>query len=120
MAFDFYKRLSLVGTHIPYGKVATYGQLALLCGKPKNARQVGYALRTNKSKAPLPAHRIINGQGILSGADAFTTPGLQKQMLWQEGVIVDNENRVNLKKFQWHHSLDDAIEFYNLFQKLGI
>ena len=41
---DFYKRLALVGSQIPCGKVATYGQLALLCGRPRNSRQVGYAL----------------------------------------------------------------------------
>ena len=120
MNFDFYKRLALVGSHIPYGRVATYGQLALLCGKPQNARQVGYALRTNKLESNFPAHRVINGKGFLSGAAAFATPGLQKQLLKQEGVMINIENQVNLKKFQWHHSLDDAMEFYTLFQKTGI
>lgn len=120
MKIDFYKRLSLVGSHIPYGKVATYGQLALLCGKPKNARQVGYALRANKLDTKLPAHRVLNGKGFLSGAAAFATPTLQKQLLEKEGVLVDSENRVNLKKFQWHHSLNDAMEFYALFKTLEI
>ena len=116
---DFYKRLSLVGEHIPYGKVATYGQLALLCGKPQNSRQVGYALRANRT-ANLPAHRIVNGKGVLSGAAAFATPGLQKTLLTNEGVVVDIENKVELKKFQWHHSYDDALEFHDLFEKLGV
>ena len=63
---DFYRRAALVCNKIPYGKVATYGQIALLCGKPKNARQVGYAL--NKGRlGEVPAHRIINSKGILSG-----------------------------------------------------
>lgn len=48
MSFDFYKRAAIVCRAIPYGKAATYGQIALLCGKPENARQVGYALNRNR------------------------------------------------------------------------
>ena len=120
MDFDFYKRLEFVGQRIPYGKVATYGQLALLCGKPKNARQVGYALRANKLEKSLPAHRIVNGQGFLSGAGAFSSSGLQKKLLQKEGVIVGPDNRVDLKKFQWNCSLDDSMELYDIFKELGI
>ena len=120
MDFNFYKRLELVGQHIPHGKVATYGQLALLCGKPKNARQVGYALRTNKFENPLPAHRIVNGKGFLSGAGAFSSADLQKKLLQKEGVIVDLDNRVDLKKFQWNFSLDSALELHDIFKELGI
>jgi len=120
MSFDFYKRLAIVGTHIPYGKVATYGQLALLCGKPQNARQVGYALRSDKLDTALPAHRIVNGKGFLSGASAFATPTLQRDSLKKENVLVSSENQVNLKKFQWHHTVSDAMEFYTLFETLEI
>ena len=120
MDFDFYKRLEFVGQRIPYGKIATYGQLALLCGKPKNARQVGYALRANKLKNPLPAHRIVNGQGFLSGAGAFSSSGLQKRLLQREGVIVGIDNRVDLKLFQWDCSLDNSMELHDIFKELGI
>lgn len=118
--FDFYERLKLVGQHIPYGKVATYGQLALLCGKPKNARQVGYALRTDRVGTDFPAHRIVNGQGVLSGAGCFKTPGLQQERLHKEHITVDSDNRVNLKEHGWHHSLDDAMFFYELFKQKKI
>ena len=120
MNFDFYKRLALVGKRIPYGKVVTYGQLAMLCGKPQNARQIGYALRASKVTSAFPAHRVVNGKGHLSGAASFATPDWQKQSLKQEGVHVDIENNVDLKTFQWHHSFDDAMEFYNLFEELSI
>ena len=120
MNFDFYKRLEFVGQHIPYGKVATYGQLAALCGKPNNARQVGYALRTNKLANPLPAHRIVNGKGFLSGAGAFSSSDLQKKLLQKEGIIVGLDNYVDLKKFQWDYSLDDSMELNDIFRELGI
>jgi O-6-methylguanine DNA methyltransferase len=120
MNFDFYKRLEFVGQRIPCGKVATYGQLASLCGKPKNARQVGYALRANKLESSIPAHRIVNGQGLLSGAGAFSSSGLQKRLLQKEGVIVSSNNRVDLKIFQWDCSLDIFMEFYDIFRGLDI
>ena len=64
MALDFYKRMEIVCSRIPYGKAATYGQIALLCGMPKNARQVVYALRTGEAGVRVPAHRIVNAKGI--------------------------------------------------------
>lgn len=65
---DFYKRMGIVCQNIPEGKVATYGQIALLCGKPRNARQVGYGLRHGLAGDNVPAHRVVNSKGILSGA----------------------------------------------------
>ena len=120
MSFNFYKRLEYVCQHIPAGKVVTYGQLALLCGKPHNSRQVGYALRANKSQEPLPAYLIINGSGFLSGAPCFATPTMQKDLLQKDGIVVDANNRVDLKKFQWHHTLDEALEFQDMFKCLRI
>ena len=59
---------------IPKGKVATYGQIALLCGKPKNSRQVGYGLKKNLAGEDVPAYRVVNGKGELSGACHFEFP----------------------------------------------
>lgn len=118
--YDFYKRMAVVGEWIPYGKVASYGQIALLCGSPKNSRQVGYALRAGKVSGAFPAHRLVNGKGILSGAAAFAQPDMQPKMLRNEKVEVDSDNRIDLKKFGWHHTIDDAMELYELFKKLNI
>lgn len=85
---DFYKRASIICQNIPYGTIATYGQIALLCQKPKNSRQVGYALRTGKLGQNIPAHRIQNASGILSGAASFETYDQQKILLENEGVAV--------------------------------
>ena len=75
---DFYEKMRIVCLEIPYGKVATYGQIALLCGKPKNSRQVGYGLRECKAGEDIPAYRVVNSKGELSGAVHFEMPDLQR------------------------------------------
>ena len=120
---DFYKRMQLVCKEIPYGKAASYGQIALLCGKPKNARQVGYALRCGLAGDDVPAHRIVNSAGVLSGAQAFATPDMQKKLLESEGVRVvktDAGWKVDLKKYGWENSMDQAECLYELYRELGI
>lgn len=121
--FDFYRRAALVCRSIPYGKAATYGQIALLCGKPKNARQVGYALRTGRLGEEIPAHRIVNARGVLSGAASFETADMQKILLEAEGVHVEYTEegwRVNLKRDGWHNTMEEAIRFRDEFEKQGI
>lgn len=105
---DFYERVALVCSRIPYGKVATYGQIALLCGKPGNSRQVGYAL--NHRVLGVPAHRVVNSKGFLSGAAAFSTPDEQRILLEGEGVELAEGSRVDLKKYGWHNTLEEALE----------
>ncbi len=123
VSMDFYERMKIVCTEIPYGKVATYGQIALLCGKPKNARQVGYALRNGLAGAEVPAHRILNSFGLLSGAKAFETPTMQCELLNCEGVetvLTDRGYKVDLKRFRWENSMDDAERLYQIFLAKGI
>lgn len=120
---DFYKRMKLVCEQIPEGKVASYGQIALLCGKPKNARQVGYALRQDRAGSNIPAYRIVNGSGYLSGAQAFATPELQRSMLGQEGIEVVWTKRgwkVDMELYGWKNSMEEAEILYQMFKTEGI
>ena len=110
--FDFYRRAALVCRSIPYGKAATYGQIALLCGKPKNARQVGYALNRGRLGEGIPAHRIVNARGILSGAASFETADMQRMLLEAEGIRVEDTKdgwRVDLRRDGWHNTMDEAL-----------
>lgn len=112
---DFYERMGIVCSRIPEGKVATYGQIALLCGKPRNARQVGRGLRLGLAGENVPAHRVVNAKGELSGAGYFETWDLQKLLLQEEGVEVlwtGDGWRVDLQKYGWKHTMEDvkAIE----------
>lgn len=120
---DFYKRGALVLKSIPQGKVATYGQIALLCGKPGNSRQVGYGLGRNLMGKDIPAYKVVNAQGILSGAAAFETFDMQKLLLEQEGVevrLTEKGWKVDLKRYQWKNTLEEAEAFREEFQKRGI
>lgn len=117
---DFYKRMELVCRYIPRGKVATYGQIALLCGKPRNARQVGYALSHRSELKNVPAYRIVNSQGFLSGAGAFEMSGQQRTMLDADNIHVDSWGRVDLKRFGWRNTFEDAEFLAGLFAEKGI
>ncbi len=121
--FDFYKRARIVCLAIPYGNVASYGQIALLCGKPKNARQVGYALNRGRMGDDVPAFRVVNSRGILSGAASFETADMQKLLLEKEGVEVEYTEdgwRVDLKRFGWKNTMEDALRFRGIFEAQGI
>jgi Predicted methylated DNA-protein cysteine methyltransferase len=116
---DIYKRIEYICLQIPYGRVATYGQIAMLCGVPNNSRQVGYALNKKIRNVEIPAHRVVNHKGELTGAEAFDTPHLQKQLLISEKIKV-KENCVDLKLYGWKNSFDVAELFYQYFQENNI
>jgi O-6-methylguanine DNA methyltransferase len=85
---------------IPYGRVATYAQVAELAGDRKMARAVGNALHRNPDPDHIPCFRVVNSKGELAGEFAFGGSGEQAKLLRAEGVEV-TEGRVNLEKFQW-------------------
>ena len=110
--------MRLVCLCIPRGKVATYGQIAMLCGKPGNSRQVGYGLRENLAGADIPAFRVVNGKGELSGAQHFLVSDLQRTLLAEDGVPTYWNGRcwqVDLKKYGWETSRADAAAFERAF-----
>ena len=96
-----YARIYAVVRRIPYGRVATYGQVAELAGLPGHARQVGYALHALPSSTALPWHRVINAAGAIS---LRRIPGYeltQRQLLEEEGVGFDLRGRVRLSAVRW-------------------
>lgn len=120
---DFYRRVAVVCREIPPGRVTTYGQIALLCGFPRQARRVGYALGHGLAGADAPAHRVVNHQGFLTGAPSFETPDAQRLLLEAEGVEVQLEEgrqRVDLRRFGWRTRLEDALALAEAFEKAGI
>ncbi len=120
---DFYRRAELVCAKIPWGKVASYGQIALLCGMPKNARQAGYALKRDLAGKKAPAHRVVNAKGELSGAGYFETPDLQKLLLQKEGVETvrtGNGWKVDLKKYRWKNTMEEAEALERIYEEQRI
>ncbi len=96
----FYQRVVRLIKNIPKGKVATYGQIAEYAGNRRAAREVSYILHSSSEKENLPWQRVINSKGRIS-----MKPGrgyeLQKQLLQDEGVVFDEEDRVDFDKFLW-------------------
>ena len=86
---------------IPAGRVATYGQVARMVGRPRNARFVGYALHVNPEPGIIPCHRVVFRDGSLAPGFAFGGPGVQREMLEAEGVPFTADGRVDLSACQW-------------------
>jgi methylated-DNA-protein-cysteine methyltransferase related protein len=97
----FYDQVYEVVKTIPIGKVATYGQIAHLCGSPCAARAVGNALHVNPMPLVIPCHRVVNSYGGLAPFFAFGGKDRQKKLLEEENVSVDDNYAVDLKKYQW-------------------
>lgn len=102
------ERVARIVARIPRGKVATYGQVASLCGSPRAARQVGWIL--HHSYRQLPWQRVINREGRLSIAHPFLTPAHQAVLLRKEGVRVSKRAGafwVDLAKYLWNPKSPD-------------
>lgn len=84
---------------IPKGKVATYGQIAVLAGNPRWARVVGYALHVNPDPDNIPCYRIVNREGRVSEAFAFGGGNMQYELLLRDGVEFDDKGRVLMEKY---------------------
>lgn len=97
-----FERIYEVVCKVPKGKVATYGQVALLAGNPRWARVVGYALHINPDPGVIPCHRIVNRDGRLAPAFAFGGENAQRRLLENEGVTFTPEGLVDLKLCQWN------------------
>ena len=95
-----FEKIYAVVKCIPCGKVATYGQIALLCGNPRWSRVVGYALHVNPNPSEIPCYRVVNRFGEPSAAFAFGGKARQIELLQMDGVELE-DGRVDLTRFLW-------------------
>ena len=94
-----FEKIYEVVKSIPEGKVATYGQVALLAGNPRWARVVGYALHVNPEPGTIPCHRVVNREGKVAPGFAFGGEGVQRQLLESEGIVFETDGRIDLEKY---------------------
>ena len=94
-----FEKIYEVVKNIPKGKVATYGQVAILAGNPRWARVVGYALHCNPQPGVIPCHRVVNREGRVSPAFAFGGENIQRELLQKEGIVFEDDGRIDLKKY---------------------
>lgn len=88
----------------PVGRVTTYGWIGKAVGYPRGARMIGWIM--NETPEGVPAQRVINSKGELSGNWAFSTPGGMRKLLEEEDVIFSDDGRVDLKRYGWDPSRD--------------
>jgi methylated-DNA-protein-cysteine methyltransferase-like protein len=100
MENNFFEKVYQVARLIPHGKVTTYGAIGQYLGSPKSARMVGWALNKSIQKN-VPAHRVVNKQGLLTGKYHFDGVTLMEQLLENEGVVVKNNQIQEMEIYFW-------------------
>jgi len=100
---DFFDSIYDVVRQIPYGRVSTYGAIAAFLGTKRAARMVGWALNKSFAETPfVPAHRVVNRNGELTGKNHFPQADMMQQLLENEGIKVENDRVLNFKQLFWN------------------
>lgn len=100
---NFFERVYEVARLIPYGRITSYGAIAKYLGAARSARMVGWAMN-NSSEKEVPAHRVVNRKGILTGKHHFEGTNLMQQLLESEGVEVIENQIQNFENLFWDPS----------------
>jgi methylated-DNA-protein-cysteine methyltransferase-like protein len=107
---NFYEMVYQVVRLIPPGRVTSYGAIAHCLGTKGSSRMVGYAMgASGGANPPVPAHRVVNSQGLLTGKFHFSPHELMEQLLAAEGVKVEDNKVVDFKKVFWDPSAELAM-----------
>lgn len=99
---NFFERVYEVVKKIPYGRVTSYGAIAKFLGAARSARMVGWAMNASHSMEDIPAHRVVNRKGLLTGKFHFDGTNLMQQLLENEGIKVVDNQIVDFEKIFWH------------------
>ena len=98
---NFFERVYAVAKQIPYGKVTSYGAIAKFLGTARSARMVGWAMNASHNRDDVPAHRVVNRNGLLTGKHHFDGANLMQQLLENEGVQIRDNQIMNFEKVFW-------------------
>ncbi len=98
---SFFEDVYEVVKLIPQGRVTSYGAIANYLGTKGSARMVGWAMNAAHGLSDVPAHRVLNRQGLLTGKNHFSTPTLMQELLEAEGVVVENDQVVDFDRVFW-------------------
>jgi methylated-DNA-protein-cysteine methyltransferase related protein len=99
---DFFSKVHEVTKLIPYGRITSYGAIARYLGSGRSARMVGWALNVSHTNPEfIPAHRVVNRNGLLTGKHHFGNSTTMAQLLENEGIIIENDRIVNFDEKFW-------------------
>ena len=104
---NFFERVYEIAKQIPYGKVTSYGAIAKVLGSARSARMVGWAMSSSGKQEDVPAHRVVNRKGLLTGKHHFDGTNLMQQLLESEGLEVVNNQIVDFEKHFWNPGFED-------------
>lgn len=108
---SFFEQVYEVARQVPKGRVTTYGAIAAFLGAKKSARMVGWAMNgAHNQTTPVPAQRVVNRNGMLSGKAHFATPALMEELLAGEGVLVEKDTIVDFQQKFWDPAKELIIE----------
>lgn len=105
MEKNFFENVYEVVKQIPYGKVTSYGAIANYLGAKGSARMVGWAMNASHNRPDIPAHRVVNKVGLLTGKHHFKGTNVMQQLLESEGITVIENQIQNFEKHFWEPSL---------------
>ena len=98
---NFFEKVYAIAREIPYGKVTSYGAIAKALGTARSARMVGWAMNAAHNLEDVPAHRVVNRKGLLTGKHHFEGTNLMQQLLESEGIVVVNNQIMEFDKHFW-------------------
>lgn len=98
---NFFERVYAIARQIPYGKVTSYGAIAKVLGAARSARMVGWAMNASHNLEDVPAHRVVNRIGLLTGKHHFDGTNLMQQLLESEGIKVIDNQIIDFEKHFW-------------------
>ena len=101
---NFFEKVYAIARQIPEGRITSYGAIAKCIGSPQSARMVGWAMNASHNQLDVPAHRVVNRKGLLTGKHHFEGTNLMQQLLENEGVIVIENQIQNFDEIFWDPS----------------
>ena len=101
---NFFEKVYAIARQIPEGRITSYGAIAKCIGSPQSARMVGWAMNASHNQLDVPAHRVVNRKGLLTGKHHFEGTNLMQQLLENEGVKVIENQIQNFDEIFWDPS----------------
>jgi methylated-DNA-protein-cysteine methyltransferase-like protein len=101
---NFFEKVYAIVRQIPAGRITSYGAIAKCIGSPQSARMVGWAMNASHNRRDVPAHRVVNRKGLLTGKHHFEGTNLMQQLLENEGIVVIENQIQNFEEIFWDPS----------------
>jgi methylated-DNA-protein-cysteine methyltransferase-like protein len=106
----FFKKVYDITKQVPFGRVTSYGAIARFLGTPRSARMVGWALNASHLDDSIPAHRVVNRNGLLTGKHHFDGSNLMQQLLENENIKVENNHIIEFKELFWDPNIELTLQ----------